>query len=80
MDNKRLVNAIKNSILVFASLHIVILLLLTIITQNPEYINLFSILDLQEFFAGIEKGVLSTALSGLIIVTIFLWFYSRGKN
>ena len=78
MKNKRLKSALIKSILVFATLHIVILIYLAVTTGNLTYINVFSILDLQVFFPGIEQGVASSAISALIVATIFMWFYSKG--
>lgn len=78
--NKKLLNALKKTILLFATLHIIILIYLTLITGNLTFINVFSILDLQEFYPGIENGTISMAVSGLIATSILIFFYYRSKR
>lgn len=77
---KKLLNTAKKTVLLFASLHIIILIYLALATNNPTFINIFSILDLQEFYPGIEKGTASMIISGLIVASIFVFFYYKDKK
>lgn len=74
---KQLKKAVIRTILVFATLHILILIYLAITTSNLTFLNIFSILDLNEFYPGVEKGSGSMIVSTVVIGVIFLINYKR---
>lgn len=80
MNIKRFLAATKKTLLLLAIAHFVILAFLTISTQNIIYLNVFSVLDIQEFFPGIETGRVSAVVSFTIMSVIYLLFYIRSKR
>lgn len=80
MTTKRSLNALKNTMVLFAGAHLVILAYLALATQNFTYVNLFAILDLQEFVPGIELGVISGIFSAAVGLLVYAFFYFRGKK
>ncbi len=78
--NKRHINALKNTMVLFASAHLLILGYLALAANNFTYINLFAILDLQEFVPGIELGVISGIISAVIGLLVYTFFYLKGKK
>mgnify|MGYP001447738129 CR=1 FL=1 len=78
--NKRLVNALFRTMIFFAGTHLLILTYLAITTGNLTYVNLFAILDLQEFFPGIEVGIVSGFISSLVGIIVFFIYFGRPKK
>lgn len=64
----------------FASIHVIILLILTLFTGEIEFLNVFYILGLNYFIPDISKGILSQIASFLIIIIVFVFFYTRTKK
>lgn len=58
-------------LLFLASIHTVILILLAFLKHDLIYLNFFNILDLEQFFPGIDQGSTSFILSGVVIAIIF---------
>lgn len=75
----KLKRAVLRTILFFAFIHILILVYLAFTTNNFTFINIFSILDLQEFYPGIEIGTKSALISVIIVSAIFIINYKRKK-
>lgn len=80
MKKNRYIEATKGTLLLLAVIHFVILIYLTFTTQNTTYLNVFSVLDLQIFFPGIEMGVLSAFISFLLILMVFLYYCKKSKS
>lgn len=80
MTKKRFLSALYKIIILCASAHLLILGCLALIRHNPTYINIFSILSLQEFFPGIEKGGISFAISVVLMLTTYFLFVASSKN
>lgn len=64
----------------FAAVHVILLLILTLLTGNIEFLNVFYIVGLNYFIPDISKGILSQIASFLIIITVFVFFYTRTKK
>lgn len=80
MDFKRLIIAIKKTILAFAILHLILLLLYSVSTGQYVYLNLASILDLQLFFKNLQYTRV-VGLMSFIPVLIVIWInYKRTKQ
>lgn len=72
---KKIIGAVKNTILCMASLHLGIILIHYFQSKDLRLINAFHILDLQIFYSQIENGVMNFVLSWLLIGAVFLSFY-----
>ncbi len=80
MDFKRLIIAIKKTVLAFAILHLILLLLYSVSTGQYVYLNLASILDLQLFFKNLQYTRV-VGLMSFIPVLIVIWInYKRTKQ
>jgi len=80
MTRKRHLNALKNTMVLFAAAHLIILGYLALAANNFTYVNLFAILDLQEFIPGIEIGVISGIFSAIVGLLVYTFFYLKGKK
>lgn len=79
-NQKRIVGAIKNTILFFAITHLFILGFLTIATGNISFLNIFYILGITEFISTADEGLMSTILSIVAITAVFYSFYLRNRS
>jgi len=57
--------------------HFFILVVIVITTGNVEYLNIFNVIGLSYFFPDIGKGIISNALSFIISLSIYLFFYFK---
>lgn len=73
----KLLKALFKMFAFFAAIHVTILLFLVLITGKIEFLNVFTIIGLNHFFPGIDKGSLSQILSVIIITTVYLFFYFK---
>ena len=80
MTKKRFLSAIGKTMVFFAICHLTLLVVLFAISLKLSYLNAFSIIGLQNFIPGIEKGGLSFAISTTISIFIFLVFYVSSKS
>lgn len=83
MDKTRknhILQALFKTIVSFASFHLILLVILSVIDGNLARLNLFSILELNEFFPHIERGVVSFSFSIAIILIVYFAFYFRSKR
>lgn len=84
MNNKHSHNYFLKSLLqtftVFAVIHVIFLSVLVIFTGNLEFLNVFYIVGLHYFIPGIDKGMLSQAISALIIIAVFFFFFNKNKK
>lgn len=80
MTEKRFFNALFKTMLFFAFLHIILLVVLTVIDGKLEYLNVFQIVGLQYFFPGIEKGIVSFCISLILVGIVYLFFYQKQKS
>ncbi len=80
MNKKTIFNSVQKTILFFAVTHIIVLMYLAITTQNLTYLNIFSVLDLQEFFPGIEIGTASTIASIVFVLIVYFVFQTGRKR
>lgn len=60
--------------------HLILLAMLSILNSDFSYFNLFSILQLSQFFPGIEKGFISLFIGGVITSGVYCYFLSKKKN
>ncbi len=80
MTEKRFFRALFKTMLFFAFLHIILLVVLTIVNGQLSYVNVFQIVGLQYFFPGIDKGPVSFLLSLAVIAVIYFFFYRKHGN
>ena len=84
MFKNRYIDAIAKTMLLSASVHMLILFYKTILTGNIDILNLFKILNLELFFPGIDKGQTNFSWSIVFFVvlysSIFLLFTHKKKN
>lgn len=73
----KLKKALQSTILLFGTIHVLILLYLTFTTRNVTFLNVFSILDINHFIPGIEIGITSTVISTVITAGIFIYYYKK---
>lgn len=78
--NKKILSALRQTILFFAVFHLIILIFLFVTTVNFEFLNIFKILELSVFYEGIDKGTTSFLASSIVIGAVFLYFYSKKGN
>jgi len=76
--NNRIIDAWMKGSLVFVALHLIILGIMAVQQWSFAPLNVFFILDLYLYFPQILDSALSTALSTLIMVSVFGFFYYRG--
>ena len=78
----RYLDTLLKLILLSALVHIVILVIHAVRERDFSVMNYFNILDLDFFFSGIAKGVLSNVLSVVVMVVIFglFFWFTRGKE
>lgn len=79
LHEKRFFRSLFKTVLLFAFLHITLLIVLAVTTQRMEYLNVFEIVGLSYFFPGIEDGVISFIASTVIIAGVFLLFYKKSR-
>ena len=75
MNKDRIIHTIQHALVFFASVHIVILFIIVLRKQDLVLLNLFNIWDLEEFFPGIDQGLVSFIVSGVIMGIVFLVSY-----
>lgn len=71
--------ALKKTLLLLACIHFAILIFLTIATNSLSFINLFSVLDINVLYPGIEVGKNSFVISSIVFTAIFLVFYLKKR-
>lgn len=79
MNEKRFFRALFKTILSFAFFHLILQSVMLLITGDLSYLNVFLISGLNQFFPGMEKGVLSFVISLGIILAVYSLFYIRRK-
>jgi len=67
-------DALKKTILLYAILHLIILLGYAIYSNNFKLLNLFNILDLELFFPNILNGFVSDIFSLVVLIIIYIIF------
>jgi hypothetical protein len=80
MNKKRFVTSFTNAILFFALTHIGILFILAVVKQDLIYLNFFNIMDISRFFPGIDQGMVSFVVSGILMALVFSISYLLTKN
>ena len=65
-------DALKKTILLYAILHLIILLGYAIYSNNFKLLNLFNILDLELFFPNILNGFVSDIFSLVVLIIIYI--------
>ncbi|OGC81794.1 MAG: hypothetical protein A2V81_01655 [Candidatus Abawacabacteria bacterium RBG_16_42_10] len=76
LKNRRL-EALKKTILLSATIHLILLITFSIVKLDAIYINYFNMLDLELLFPDIIKGPVSQIVSAVLMVTIYFIFYFR---
>lgn len=76
----RFVQALFDMFVFFAIVHILITILLAIKNLDFSYINVFYIESASELFPGLDKGIGSLILSGVIIAVVYSLFFARRKQ
>ncbi len=82
MNQKRLVTALKRTILVFASIHLGLLVILALWRRDYNLINIFSILELTRIWPKLGQG-LSNLIVGSLVGLLVLglgYFVSRSNR
>jgi hypothetical protein len=79
ISKKRLLNALKNLVLFSAVLHMFILAVYAIATNDIGVLNYFNILDLEFFWPPIIEGRISllASLAAAVLITVFFYYRSR---
>lgn len=77
---KTFVQAAARTLLFFAITHVVILILLSILTGNISYLNVFYILGITEFIEGVDKGTVSNVLSVIFTAGVFFFFLKSQRK
>lgn len=60
--------------------HLALLAILSVLNFDLSYFNLFSILQVSQFAPGIEKGVISFVIGGIITAGVYFYFLSKKKG
>lgn len=79
MQRDRLVEALKWTILTFASFHLVVLLVLSLVRGQYGLINLLSILSLNLIWPSLGRGFTMFSL-GLVLGLAVYSFYYLGQH
>lgn len=80
MTEKRLFRALFKTMLFFAFFHVILLIVLSVVNANLNYLNVFSIVGLQHFFPGIDQGIVSFIVSLAVIGGVYFFFYRRHRS
>jgi hypothetical protein len=80
MNKNRLLNALFKTMLFFAICHLTLLFVLFIMSFKLSYLNAFSIIGLNNFFPGIDEGIVSFLISALISLIIYLIFFVNSDS
>ncbi len=78
--NNKYINALLKTFLFFAVAHVIILTFLVIIRLDHTYLNIFYISGVSEIFPDTDKGTLSTILSSIIILLVYIYYYKSKRN
>lgn len=70
-------DALFKTMLLSASIHMLILFFFAAKAHQYELLNYFNILDLDFFFPNIAKGYVSMLLATLTVVVVYLYFFVR---
>ncbi|MDO8269769.1 MAG: hypothetical protein Q7T54_03810 [Candidatus Levybacteria bacterium] len=79
MNEKRFFRALFKTVLFYGFLHVILLSVLTIVTQKIEYLNVFFVVGINHYFPGIENGIISFVVSSGIVLVTYLLFYRNSK-
>lgn len=71
MDLRKIINSVKNTVLLIAALHLILLTIYTVSSGNFVYFNLANILDLKLFFPNLQYDS-TTGLIGFITVLVLI--------
>lgn len=80
MTEKRFFRALFKTMLFFAFLHLILLFVLFTLSFKLSYLNVFSIVGLDEFFPNINEGAVSFIVSLGIMLLVYFVFYKKTKN
>ena len=80
MNKQQIIEATKNTMLLSATIHIILLLVRVVQTADFTLLNVFNILDIDLFFPQITFGITNFVLSQVVIITIFLFFFHRVRK
>lgn len=78
--NQPHVRALAKTMLLSASLHLVLLFAVALVRRDYELVNLFNILDIDLLFPGIQKGIVSFILSYIVIGIVYTLMLIRSKR
>ena len=76
-ERKRFFGALECTILTGASIHLVILAYKSFMENNLDFLNMFSVLEVDYLFPAIGTGLGSFILSFFAIGAVFAFFYSK---
>jgi len=80
MNHKRFINALFKTMLFFATFHMILLTILFVLSFKLSYLNIFSVTGLSLIFPGIENGLVSFIISGIIVSVAYSVFYAKQKH
>ena len=76
--NKKLINALKNTILTFAILHLILLFVYSPFNNQLDKLNIFQIVGLDLFFPGLA-GNNYALISYLFPIGVFIFYFKKVK-
>lgn len=76
MNKERILRTIIQAFFFFAITHSAILVILAITRSDLTFLNLFNIYDLEKFFPGIDQGLPSFLIGGILMAIVFVISYT----
>lgn len=80
IELSRPVAALVKSMVLFAGVHNVILIVQAVWFDNIELLNVFLLLDLDTFFPGYPVGATGAVISLVLYISVYSVFYMQSKE
>lgn len=80
IDQENIFKALMYTMLLAATLHLVVCLYKAILYGDPDYINMFNIIGISLVFPALGTGALNCLLGIISVIAIGVWFYAMQQS